>query len=149
MLENEKLVIAAKTGQLFANGYHCSEALLLGMGEHLQADLIPQDVRLATPFAGGVGSTHYELCGAFTGGLMVIGLLYGRVRADSDDTHCQEMASAWRSSFLRRFGWLKCQELKDNWMGNTGQPDCRALVERAANCCWSLWLSRLAADDLC
>ena len=131
MNEKEKLRIAAETGAIFESGFHCSEAVLLGAGGHLLGELHPQSVRLATPFAGGMGSTNLELCGALTGALMVIGGLYGRAEAGAEDARCQEMAAAYRAAFLRRFGWLKCQDLKDNWIGNYGQPNCRALVEGA------------------
>ena len=88
---------------------------------------------MASPFAGGVGSTHLELCGALTGGLMVIGGLAGRAEAGTNDDRCQELAAAFRAEFLQTFGWLKCQDLKDNWIGTAGKESCRALVEKAAD----------------
>ena len=39
-----------------------------------------------------VGGTHEELCGAFTGGLMVIGVLHGRISAKENDDYCQQLA---------------------------------------------------------
>jgi C_GCAxxG_C_C family probable redox protein len=132
MDELTKQAIMKKAGDLMDAGYHCSEAILLAVGENYLGEVSPQAVRLATPFAGGVGSTKLELCGALTGGLMVIGGLMGREKAATNDDKCQELAAAYRAEFLREFGWLKCQELKQNWIGNAGQPSCRALVERAA-----------------
>ncbi len=132
MDEPEKRRIAIITGELFENGYHCSEAVLLGAGGHHLGGLHPQAVRLATPFAGGVGSTQAELCGALTGGLLVIGAQFGRAQAGDDDTLCQEKAAVYRAAFLQTFGWLRCHELKEKWIGNAGQPNCRTLVEEAA-----------------
>jgi C_GCAxxG_C_C family probable redox protein len=132
MDEKEKQLIVSKTGDVFESGYHCSEAVFLGVGGNLLGELHSQAVRLTTPFAGGVGSTNLELCGALTGALMVIGGLHGRTQAGADDTRCQELAAAYRAAFLQRFGWLKCQDLKEHWIGNCGQPNCRALVEGAA-----------------
>lgn len=131
MNEKEKQRIVAETGVIFDSGCHCSEAVLLGAGGNLLGELHPQVMRLATPFAGGVGSTNLELCGALTGALMVIGGLHGRAQAGADDARCQELAAAYRAAFLQRFGWLKCQDLKEHWIGNYGQPNCRALVEGA------------------
>jgi len=127
----DKHQIITCTGELFNSGYHCSEAVFIGVGGSLLEELHPQAIRLSTPFAGGVGSSKLELCGALTGALMVIGGLYGRTRAGEDDTRCQELAAAYRAAFLRRFGWLKCQDLKDNFIGNSGEPNCRDLVEGA------------------
>jgi C_GCAxxG_C_C family probable redox protein len=132
MDEKTKQAIMKKAGELMDTGYHCSEAILLAVGEQILGTISPQAVRLSTPFAGGVGSTKLELCGALTGGLMVIGGLTGREDAEVNDDRCQELAAAYRAEFLREFGWLKCQDLKQNWIGNAGQPSCRTLVEKAA-----------------
>ena len=101
MNEKEKQHIVAETGAFFDSGCHCSEAVLLGAGGNLLGELHPQVVRLATPFAGGVGSTNLELCGACTGALMVIGGLHGRAQAGADDARCQELAAAYRAAFLQ------------------------------------------------
>ena len=132
MDENTKQSIMQKAGDLMDAGYHCSEAILLAVGGYYLGEVSPQAVRMSTPFAGGVGSTHAELCGALTGGLMVIGGLAGRADAMTNDDRCQELAAAYRAEFLRTFGWLKCQDLKDHWIGIAGQESCRALVEKAA-----------------
>jgi len=81
--------------------YHCSEAILLAAKKHYIPDLDPLAVRLSTPFAGGVGCSHMELCGALSGGLLVIGALYGREDAGTNDDLCQELALHWRDRFAR------------------------------------------------
>lgn len=132
MDENTKQAIIHKAGDLMDAGYHCSEAILLSVGGHYLGEVSPQAVRMSSPFAGGVGSTKLDLCGALTGGLMVIGGLAGREDAAINDDRCQALAAAYRAEFLRSFGWLKCGDLKSNWIGNAGQESCRALVEKAA-----------------
>ncbi len=127
-----KTTIMHKAGDLMDAGYHCSEAILLVVGGHYLGEVSPQTVRMSSPFAGGVGSTHLELCGALTGGLMVIGGLVGRENAEANDERCQKLAAEFRSEFLRAFGWLKCSDLKANWIGTAGQESCRALMEKAA-----------------
>jgi C_GCAxxG_C_C family probable redox protein len=132
MDEATKKAIMQKAGDLMDAGYHCSEAILLAVGGHYLGEVSPQAVRMSSPFAGGVGSSRMELCGALTGGLMVIGGLAGRENAAVKDERCQELASAFRAEFLRTFGWLKCGDLKANWIGTAGQASCRVLVEKAA-----------------
>jgi C_GCAxxG_C_C family probable redox protein len=132
MDENTKQAIMQKAGDLMDAGYHCSEAILLAVGNHYLGDVSPQALRMSTPFAGGVGSTHLELCGALTGGLMVIGGLAGREIETINDDCCQALAAAYRAEFLQSFGWLKCQDLKEHWIGTAGQDSCRVLVEKAA-----------------
>lgn len=67
MDEPTQKTILQKAGGLMNAGYHCSEAILLAVGGHYLGDVPPQAVRMSTPFAGGVGSTHLDLCGALTG----------------------------------------------------------------------------------
>lgn len=91
-----------------------------------------QALPFASPFAGGVGGSRAELCGALTGGMMVIGGMYGRVDSPTPDQHCQDLAARFRADFLQEFGWLKCNELREHWIGNAGQESCKILIENAA-----------------
>jgi len=113
-------------------GYHCSEAILLALGERYLKQVNPLVLRLSTPFAGGVGGTHLETCGALTGGILLIGALYGRADGQTNDDGCLALAAAFRDRFQKEFGYTTCQTLKDNWVGKAGQPDCKTLTERAA-----------------
>jgi C_GCAxxG_C_C family probable redox protein len=90
-----------------------------------------QALPFASPFAGGIGGTRAELCGALTGGLMVIGGLYGRQDGPTPDQECQDLAAQYRAEFLQEFGWLKCGELKEHWIGSEGQETCILLIEKA------------------
>lgn len=103
------------------------------MGEHfLGEEEAKGALPFASPFAGGVGGTRAELCGGLTGGLMVIGGLYGRRDGPTPDDDCQALAARYREAFQKEFGWLRCCELKEHWVGKVGQESCRELVKRAA-----------------
>jgi C_GCAxxG_C_C family probable redox protein len=108
--------------------YHCSEAILIAAASRYLPDLDPLAVCLSTPFAGGVGCSHMELCGALAGGLLLIGALYGRADAQTNDDLCQTLTAGWRERFMQDFGYTSCQDLRENWVGQPGQPDCKALV---------------------
>ena len=112
--------------------WHCSEGILKAVGGHYLGEINPQALRLSTPFAGGIGGTNKELCGALSGGLMVIGALYGRIDAQTNDDHCTDMAVAYRARFLEHFGHIRCADLKDNWVGKKGQEACSTLTAEAA-----------------
>ncbi|HUV15170.1 MAG TPA: C-GCAxxG-C-C family protein [Pelolinea sp.] len=133
MDEETRQSITQNAGHRMDEGYHCSEAILLAVGGHYLGDQAAREtLRYSTPFAGGVGSTRAELCGALAGGLMVIGGVYGREQGPTPDERCQALAVEFRAEFLQEFGWLKCCDLRENWIGNAGQESCRALVEKAA-----------------
>ena len=131
MEESTKKKIVADAVARMDESYHCSEAILLAVARHYAPKLDPLAVRLSTPFAGGVGCSHMELCGALAGGLLLIGALYGRSDAHSNDDLCQQLAAGWRERFLQEFGCTRCQDLRVNWVGQPGQADCKDLVARA------------------
>ena len=89
--------------------------------------------RVATGFSGGLGDTREELCGALSGGVIVIGALCGRTSLDEDDQPAIERAARYRERFLQTLGYTQCRELRErivNVPGGLGS--CGALVERAA-----------------
>jgi C_GCAxxG_C_C family probable redox protein len=132
-LSNAKIIkIAKKAGGLLNQGYHCSEAMLLVVGTELLDELDPQAIKMSTPFAGGIACAYDDLCGALTGGIMVIGGLYGRADAKKSDSRCLSVAKHYREAFLQEFGWLNCCDLRERWRGKPGQEDCAELVEKAA-----------------
>lgn len=64
-----------KAAELFLSGRNCSQAVVLAFSDvtHLEDDLA---ARLSSPFGGGMGRMR-EVCGAVSGMLMVLGLVYG------------------------------------------------------------------------
>jgi C_GCAxxG_C_C family probable redox protein len=103
------------------------------VGEHLVDDLQTQSLRMATGFSGGLGDTREELCGALSGGVMVIGALHGRTTRDEDDQPAVQLAARYRARFLEAFGYTQCRGLRENVVKRTGGlGTCGSLVERAA-----------------
>ena len=113
-------------------GWHCSEGILMAVGEHYLGEINPEALRISTAFAGGVGLTNEELCGALSGGLMVISAMYGRTDARTSDARCMDLAAAYRVRFLEHFGYIRCVDLKEHWIGKKGQETCAELVADAA-----------------
>ncbi|MFN2291568.1 MAG: C-GCAxxG-C-C family protein [Anaerolineae bacterium] len=105
---------------------------MLAVGGHLLPGLEPQCLRMATPLAGGLGSSHQETCGALSGGTMVIGGLLGRITADEDDEPAQALARRYRELFFEEMGATRCEPIR-NWVqGPEGPGSCSVVVERAA-----------------
>lgn len=95
----------------FRQGYSCSQAVLAPFATRLGLD---RDLafKLSTTFGGGMGHIG-ETCGAVTGALMVIGLAYGRTRADDQETKARayELVAEFAAAFKQRHGSLHCTEL--------------------------------------
>jgi len=107
--------------------------MLLAVGGHVLEDLDLQCVRMATGLAGGVGDTQQEMCGALSGGVMVIGGLLGRKRLDEDDAPALALATRYRERFLAELGDTQCARLREKVVyAPDGFGSCAVLVERAA-----------------
>jgi len=132
MNKKTKTGIMDKAREYLNKDWHCSEGILLAVGSYYLGEVDPRMLRLSTVFAGGVGGTSEELCGALAGGLMVISALYGRSDAKTNDDRCMDLAAEYRTRFLERFGYIRCADLKEQWIGKKGQKTCAELVAQAA-----------------
>ncbi|TKY91488.1 MAG: C_GCAxxG_C_C family protein [Candidatus Methanomarinus sp.] len=95
----------------FKEGFSCSQALLSTYGP--QFDLNREmALRVSGAFGGGIGHMG-ETCGAVTGVIMVIGLKYGKTRAE--DEQIEEKAYSLIQEFVDKFnsrnGSIICREL--------------------------------------
>lgn len=102
------------------------------MGEHVLEDLPPLCVRMAGPLCGGIGSSHEELCGALTGGVLVIGALHGRVDPAQNDDMAKSLAVTYRNRFRDEFGTTCCGPILDWVKSPAGPGTCAVIAERAA-----------------
>ncbi len=110
----------------FAQGFSCSQSVLAAYAEDFGLD--PEmALRVAGAFGGGMGRTG-QVCGAVTGALMVIGLKYGKVKAEDNAT--RDKGYAVTAEFMRRFqerhGALTCPGLLGY---DIGTPEGRAAVQ--------------------
>jgi len=122
--------LARRASAYLQEGYHCSESVVLAVGPHLVRDWHPACVRLSTGFAGGVGGSQHELCGAMAGGVMIIGALLGRVSLQ-DDALAQSLTKLFRERFREAFGETECSWLRENVVHlEGGLGSCAVLVER-------------------
>ncbi|HEC33827.1 MAG TPA: C_GCAxxG_C_C family protein [Chloroflexi bacterium] len=107
--------------------------MLLTVGEHVLGDLGPRCARVATGFAGGVGDTQQEMCGALSGGVLIIGGLLGRKSLREDDRPALALATRYRERFLAQLGATQCARLRERVVyAPGGMGSCASLVERAA-----------------
>ena len=106
---------------------------MLAVGEHMLGGLSPECTRMATGFAGGVGSTQQELCGALSGGVLVISGLLGRTDSTQSDQLALDLVADYRRRFLAELGATQCARLRETAVhGPDGLGSCAVLVERAA-----------------
>jgi C_GCAxxG_C_C family probable redox protein len=94
-------------------GFNCAQSVL---GAYYREFQLEEEIalRLAGGFGSGMGRLC-QVCGALTGGFMVIGLRYGRWQ--EGPAHSQDTEETYRlvrllaSRFEERYGSLLCREL--------------------------------------
>jgi len=95
----------------FKEGFSCSQAVAAAWSELLDLDR-HKALKIAQAFGGGMARMGLT-CGAVTGACMVIGLKYGKIRAEDDEA--KEKTYALVHDFIKKFkarhGSIVCREL--------------------------------------
>ncbi len=95
----------------FAEGFNCAQSVLLAFAEELGMDPV-MAAKLTSPFGGGVARSG-RICGAVSGGLMVLGLRYGNSVAT--DRGAKEasyaLARRYMEEFEKQHGSVDCPGL--------------------------------------
>ncbi len=122
--------LADRAADLLREGYHCSEAVLLAVAPRVVRDWNPACARMSTGFAGGIGGSRQEVCGALAGGIMVIGALFGRSDLQ-DDALAQRLCKQFRDRFYEAFETTQCARLREDVVeSEDGLGSCAVLVQR-------------------
>jgi C_GCAxxG_C_C family probable redox protein len=95
----------------FCEGYNCAQSVLFAHCDALHLDK-NSALRLATGFGAGMGRKE-EVCGAVSGGILVLGLKHGR--GEKDDRSATETTYArtreLMDKFQKRHGTFICKQL--------------------------------------
>ncbi|HBD92635.1 MAG: hypothetical protein A2015_05675 [Spirochaetes bacterium GWF1_31_7] len=97
----------------FKEGYNCAQSVLFSFCDRLN---ISKDValKLSNGFGGGMGRRQ-EVCGAVTGGILVLNLLYGR--GENEDKQKQELTYSKVRELIEKFenkyDTINCKKLLD------------------------------------
>ncbi|MEI7902797.1 MAG: C-GCAxxG-C-C family protein [bacterium] len=110
---------AETASEKFLSGYNCAQSVLWAFAQSLNLD---PDTALKCACGFGAGmSRRQEVCGAVTGGIMVLGLKYGR--GDAQDRTATELTYAKTQELMHRFedrhGTCICRKLLDGCDLNT------------------------------
>lgn len=69
--------VAADAEQYYRSGFYCCEAVMAAIRDHFAPELPKEVISLASGMAVGVGKSGC-LCGAVNGGVLALGLFFGR-----------------------------------------------------------------------
>ena len=107
-MSNRSVVATAK----FLSGYNCAQSIVYAFSDALEIDK-NLALKMACGFGAGMGRKQ-EVCGAVSGGIMVIGLKYGR--GENDGRKLMDLT------------YVKVRELMDRFSEKHGTFICRQLV---------------------
>ncbi|RWX44933.1 C_GCAxxG_C_C family probable redox protein [Candidatus Electrothrix marina] len=157
----EREEMANKAVQLFADGFHCSQAVLCACAELFRNEPpSPEVVAAMAPFAGGMGSTG-GVCGALSGALATIGFTLGKTTAQQENH--KEMCSV-SYAMIQKFaeitephGSIQCADIAQvDWKdkeavhifrthpGST-RKNCIRVVRETSNALYDLITDKLQA----
>jgi len=156
--------MADKAVQLFAEGFHCSQAVFCACAELFKDEPpSPEVVAALAPFAGGMGSTG-QVCGALSGALATIGFTQGKTRPQQEN-HKQMGSISY--AMIQKFteitephGSIQCADIAQvDWKdkkavhifrthpGST-RKNCIRVVRETSNALYDLVTEKLAADSI-
>lgn len=100
---------------MFREGkYYCSEAVMASIRDNFQIDVPDEVIAMASGFPVGIGKSKCT-CGAVTGGVMALGLLFGRTSGsnpkDPLSIKTLELANQLQASFKENHKVLCCSVL--------------------------------------
>ncbi len=104
-----------QAAELFMTGSNCAQAVVLAFGD--LTGLEPQfAMKMSSSFGGGMGRMR-EVCGAVSGMLMVLGILYGYTENGQED--CNKKAhyavvQELSGKFREEVGSIVCREILKN-----------------------------------
>jgi len=99
----------------------CSQTSLAGLFEALEISS-PEVFKAATGLAGGGALFGDAGCGAYDGGLLVLGMLKGRaldnfVTEETNRFKCFEVGRALHKKFIAEYGTVICRDIETKIMG--------------------------------
>ena len=121
--------------QYHKQGYSCAQSVAGAF-----ADLTgwePEQLFAAVgSFGGGVGGSHEELCGAVSGGLLVLGPLFPHTQGEDRDGKRQiyGLAKQFRQRFFETFGHTRCGDLLRARCGVSEKTTAAARLGLTAHC---------------
>lgn len=122
-------VLIDKVRKYYDKAYdlNCAETMLYAANEEYGLKLSKETLKSVAAFGGGMGVE--EMCGAITGSLAVIGIMYTKDRAHESDK-VKLLAKEFIESFRHELGYDNCKVLKKEF--RTEEERCSKMEEAAA-----------------
>ena len=107
--------------------FNCSEVMMYAASDEYNMNLKSETFKTMSSFGGGMGIE--SVCGAITGSLAVIGILFTKERAHEGEV-VKKLCQEFFQKFEERLGSNNCSELKLKYRKE--DVGCKAIIEVAA-----------------
>jgi C_GCAxxG_C_C family probable redox protein len=107
---------------------NCAETMLYAANEEYGMDLTKETLKTVAAFGGGMAIE--SVCGAITGALAVIGILFTKEKAHESDK-IKNLTIEFFNEFKKELGTFNCMELKAKY--KTEELRCGVMVDTAAS----------------
>ena len=102
--------VQRKAEKCFKDGYYCCEALVSTIRDEFKLDVPKEVIAMASGMAVGAGKSGC-VCGAFNGGILALGLFFGRTEQDGPtnpkSVKCMELTHELHDWFKRANGKMQ------------------------------------------
>lgn len=107
--------IKNKAEQYYKNGeFYCSEAVVKTIKDAFELDITDDIIKMSSGFPVGIGASGCT-CGAISGGIMMIGLFFGRsIAKDSAVNKAMELSAKLYKNFTDKHNYSCCKILTKN-----------------------------------
>ena len=106
---------------------NCAEKMLYGANWAYDLKLSPEALKLSAGFGGGMGVE--SICGAITGGIMVLSHIYVNQRAH-ESCRIKDLESEFIETFKNEMGCIDCKALKAEYRND--EIKCNLVIFKAA-----------------
>lgn len=126
--------VGSLVSDLHVAGYHCSEALIRALWQHLlpEKNLDESILKMTATLHGGMAESMSSHCGGLTIGILIIGAVYGRSDANGDARYDAALARGFWQRFLNEFGTSHCSTLKRQEFTDGASSRCTYIMMRSA-----------------
>lgn len=133
MMDKGKHLKAIAENHYRSGQWLCSEAIVMVINDIVENPLPPQVVKLASGFPVGIGAAGCS-CGALTGGVMALGLAYGRTEPGEDNAKILRLSKELHDWFIEKYGSTCCRVLvkKVEFGGAAHMDQCTGITGAVA-----------------
>ncbi|AQM59016.1 C-GCAxxG-C-C family (seleno)protein [Clostridium baratii] len=107
---------------------NCAECILYAANEEYNLWLSKESLKIMSAFGGGMGIG--SVCGAATGALAVIGIMFTNDRGHESPI-VRQLSVEFMERFNEKFGSLDCRDIKINQI--PGEKTCTDMIRTSAN----------------